>query len=131
MRAIAFLIAISGIAGLVALLAPLDEMSVLPTVLQHGDGATKLKFLVVTAAFGLAAVFGFMAIAKERMSRLHSVCTLVGFAAAAFVTEIWKFLQSLAEGMNQRSLSLLVLSIAIVLGLIASIAALVKSRATY
>jgi hypothetical protein len=130
MRFIAGLITIAGIAGLVALLAPLDGISYLPTILSDGDGATKLKFLVVTAAFALAVVFGFMAITKERMSRLHTTCTLVGFAAAGFVIEIWNFFKALFHGMPQH-LTGIVLAGAVVLGLIGSLMAMFKARATY
>jgi hypothetical protein len=129
MRFIAALIALAGAAGLVALLAPVDEVSVLPLLLK-GDGATKLKALVWTATFGLALVLGIFAITKERMSRLHSVCTLVAFAATAFTMEIWNAIKILTQGNNIPGF-VAIMTGAVVLGLIGSILALVKNRAAY
>jgi hypothetical protein len=129
MRFIAGLIALAGAAGLVALLAPLDGPAMLPALLK-GDGTTKLKAIVWLATFGLALVLGVFAITKERMSRLHSVCTLVAFAATAFTMEIWNFIKLLTEGMPVHIVAL-VMFIAVVLGLVGSILALIKNRAAY
>ena len=129
MRFIAGLIAVAGIAGLVALLAPIDGPAFLPMMFK-GDGPTKLKAIVLLGAFGLGAVFGVFAITKDRMSRLHSVCTLVGFAAAGVINEIWNFFKILIHGANMPIIGL-VLSAAVVLGLVGSILALIKNRAAY
>jgi hypothetical protein len=129
MRFIAGLIALAGAAGLVALAAPIDGPALLPFLFK-GDGATKLKAVVWLATFGLALVLGIFAITKERMSRLHSVCTLVAFAATAFTMEIWNFIKILLQGANIQLVGL-VMTIAVVLGLIGSILALIKNRANY
>lgn len=130
MRFITGLIVLGGIAGLVAILAPIDGGSPFLLTLQHGDGAEKLKMIVVAAAFVLAVVLGLQAMAKQRMSRLNSICTLVGFGAAAFITEIWNFFKILIHGANI-PVSYLVLSVAIVLGLIGSILAIIKNDVAY
>src|SRR5690349_11620579 len=129
MRFIAGLIALAGAAGLVALLAPVDGAAILPFLFK-GDGATKLKAVVWLATFGLALVLGVFAITKERMSRLHSVCTLVAFAATAFTMEIWNWIKVLTKGDNIPG-SGAIMTGAVVLGLIGSILALIKNRAAY
>jgi hypothetical protein len=130
MRFITGLIVLGGIAGLVALLAPIDGGSLLILTLKHGDGAMKLKAIVVAAAFGLAVVLGLQAMAKQRMSRLNSICTLVGFAAAGFCLEIWNFIKILIHGANIQVTGL-ILTIAVVVGLIGSILAIIKNDVAY
>jgi len=129
MRFIAGLIALAGLAGLVALLAPIDGSAVFPAMLG-GDGAFKIKAIVLLGASGLGLVLGVFAMTKERMSRLHSVCTLVGFAAAGFIVEIWNVVKAVIHGVNMPA-SLAILAGAVVLGVIASIAAIIKGRANY
>jgi hypothetical protein len=126
MRFICVLIAIAGIGGLVALIAPVDGPSLLPFLLEHD----LIRGVVLVAAFGLATVLGAFAFTKERMSRLHSVCTLVGFAAAGFIIEIWNWVKVLTQGDNLPG-SAAIMTGAVVLGLIGSIAALIKARADY
>jgi hypothetical protein len=127
MRVIAGLIALAGVAGLVALIAPLDELgSLLPLLFEH----ELVKGLVLVAAFGLAVGLGGFAMAKERMSRLHSVATLVGFAAAGVIIEIWTWIGVLTRGDNLPG-SMAIMTGAVVLGAIASIAGLIKGRAAY
>ena len=126
MKFITGLIILGGIAGLVGLFAPIDGGSFLPAVFKLGDGAMKVKVL----AFALATALGLHAMAKERMSRLNSICTLVGFAAAGFCIEIWNFFKILIHGANI-PVTGLILTVAIVVGLIGSILAIIKNDVAY
>jgi hypothetical protein len=130
MRFIAGLLALAGLAGLVALFAPIDGAAPMPGALTEGDGQTKIKALVLLAACGMSLVFGVFAITKERMSRLHSIATLVGWGASAFIIEIWLVIEAMTQGLNMPG-SVAILSGAVVLGLIASIAAMIKGRANW
>jgi len=130
MKFITGLIILGGIAGLVGLFAPIDGGSFLPMVFKLGDGAMKVKGVVLVLAFALATVLGLHAMAKERMSRLNSICTLVGFAAAGFCIEIWNFFKILIHGANI-PVTGLILTIAIVVGLIGSILAIIKNDVAY
>lgn len=126
MRIIAFLIALAGAAGLVALLAPIDGASILPLLLEHEP----LRGIVMAGGFAIGLGLGGFAVAKERMARLHSVATLVGFAAAGVVMEIWNWIEIITKGANLPG-SMAIASAAVVLGVIMSIAGMIKGRADY
>ena len=126
MRIIAFLVALAGAAGLVALLAPIDGASILPLLIEHEP----LRGIVMAAGFAIGLGLGGFAVAKERMSRLHSVATLVGFAAAGVVMEVWNWVKILTEGKNLPG-SMAIATGAVLLGVIASVAAMIKARADY
>ena len=126
MRIIAILIALAGAAGLVALFAPIDGGSLFPVLFEFD----KVRSLVLLGAFALGLGLGGFAAAKERMSRLHSIATLVGFAAAAVVIEIWNFIKIILKGANIPGTGAIMTG-AIVLGVIASIAGMIKARADY
>lgn len=129
MRFIAGLVALAGLAGLVALFAPLDGGSLLIEALK-GDGKTMIQGIVLLAAAVLGLVLGGFAVTKERMSRLHSTATLIGFAAAAVIVKIWVIVKALTQGVPLAG-TILILTGSIVLGVIASLAAMIKGRATY
>lgn len=126
MRFIAGLIALAGLAGLVALLAPVDGPAVLPRMFK-GDGEAKIKAIVLVGAFGLAFVVGLAALRKRYMPSLHPVFTLVGFLAAGVIIEAWRYVKIMSKGDNLPGYAA-ILSVAIVVGLIASLAGAVKAR---
>jgi hypothetical protein len=99
MRVIAGLIALAGLAGLVGLIAPLDEWGSLLPLLLEGE---LIKGILLLAGFALGLGLGGFAMAKERMSKLHAIATLIGFAAAGAVIEIWEWIKVLTQGANRR-----------------------------
>ena len=125
MRVIAGLIALAGLAGLVGLIAPLDEWGSLLPALFEGE---VIRGVLLLAGFALGLGLGVFAMAKQRMSKLHAIATLVGFAAAGVVMEIWVWIEVLTRGANLPG-SMAIMTGAVLLGVIASIAGMVKGRA--
>jgi hypothetical protein len=125
MRVIAGLIALAGLAGLVGLIAPLDEWGSLLPLLFEGE---LLKGLLLLAGFALGLGLGGLAMAKERMSKLHAIATLIGFAAAGVVIEIWTWIEVLTRGANLPG-SMAIMTGAVLLGVIASVLGMIKGRA--
>jgi hypothetical protein len=66
--------------------------------------------------------------AKERMSKLHAIATLIGFAAAGVVIEIWTWIEVLTQGANLPG-SMAIMTGAVLLGVIASVLGMIKGRA--
>lgn len=115
------MIIVAGIAGLVAGLAPIDGPAVIPVMVQY----MLPRGLALATGFGVPLFIGVFAVAKQRMSKPLAFACLAGFLAAAASIEIWKVLKALGDNIP---LVAVLLTGAVVLGLIGSIIALIKGN---
>jgi hypothetical protein len=114
------LILVFGILGLVSLFLPLG--SGLPSTFKALMEGDKFTLLLMLAAFGLPTVMGAMGMAKPPFMAWQAALATAGFALGAIKTRIWETLPHIAD----LPISLVLMSIAAILGLIFAIMALVK-----
>ncbi len=115
MKKLAFPIIAFSILGLISLFVPITNGSMFQVFLEFD----KFRLVMMIAAFAIPAAAAVMALRAVRTESWHGIAALAGFAVATVKMELW----SLVSNITKLPLAMLLLTIAILGGVLCSLIA--------
>lgn len=115
MKKLALPIIVFSVLGLVSLFIPMENGSMFGVFLEFD----KFRLVLMLAAFGVPAAMAVMAMRAVKVQSWHGIAALAGFAVATVKMELW----SLVSNITKLPTAMLVLTIAILGGVLCSLIA--------